>query len=401
MQKPSQTNWERVAKLTDEEIDASDIPPLDDSFFSRAKLRMPECDTDPRYDVALSFAGEDRPFVEAVARILQQDHIRIFYDRNEEVYLWGKDLGDTLDEIYRLRSRYVVLFISEHYAKKMWTNHERKSALARAMQEAQERVLPARFDNTQLPGLRPTVAYIDLRNETPESFASKVIRKISPVQAEQVGTNRSIQAPAQPPRKIEDVAGYVILGVDNDEFLPFLKLFASGPTSIDDDQTDGLYEDIYFDDFAEMREVFESIKRAVAKADESEKRGLDGQKAFERAWMDECVSRASYYAISKIGKPANAESTKLPGFKYIILGIHHDYSPMIRALRTQQLLEGLPQPCRDADEIYFKHITTVVEIPAAIQRAVNDSNGNDQEFRRLLFREIMRLQLLGSQLEEG
>ena len=41
MKKPSETNWERIEKLTDEEIDTSDIPPLNDSFFAKARLRMP------------------------------------------------------------------------------------------------------------------------------------------------------------------------------------------------------------------------------------------------------------------------------------------------------------------------------------------------------------------------
>jgi uncharacterized protein (DUF4415 family) len=38
----SQTDWERVDALNDDEIDTSDIPPLDDDFFSNAELRMPE-----------------------------------------------------------------------------------------------------------------------------------------------------------------------------------------------------------------------------------------------------------------------------------------------------------------------------------------------------------------------
>jgi hypothetical protein len=42
MNKPSQTDWERIDKLTDEEIDTSDIPPLDDWFFAKARLRMPQ-----------------------------------------------------------------------------------------------------------------------------------------------------------------------------------------------------------------------------------------------------------------------------------------------------------------------------------------------------------------------
>ena len=40
--KPSETNWTRVDEMTDEEIDTSDIPPLDETFFANAKLRVPE-----------------------------------------------------------------------------------------------------------------------------------------------------------------------------------------------------------------------------------------------------------------------------------------------------------------------------------------------------------------------
>jgi uncharacterized protein (DUF4415 family) len=38
----SQTDWARIDAMTDEEVDTSDIPPLDDSFFSNAQLRMPK-----------------------------------------------------------------------------------------------------------------------------------------------------------------------------------------------------------------------------------------------------------------------------------------------------------------------------------------------------------------------
>ncbi len=32
----SETDWARIDKMTDEEIDTSDIPPLDNAFFARA-----------------------------------------------------------------------------------------------------------------------------------------------------------------------------------------------------------------------------------------------------------------------------------------------------------------------------------------------------------------------------
>ncbi len=37
----SQTNWAKVDELSDPDIDASDIPPLDIDFFKHAELRMP------------------------------------------------------------------------------------------------------------------------------------------------------------------------------------------------------------------------------------------------------------------------------------------------------------------------------------------------------------------------
>jgi uncharacterized protein (DUF4415 family) len=37
----SKTDWERVRKMKDEEIDYTDSPELDDSFFKRAVVAMP------------------------------------------------------------------------------------------------------------------------------------------------------------------------------------------------------------------------------------------------------------------------------------------------------------------------------------------------------------------------
>ena len=38
----SRTDWERLAAMTDDEIDYSDIPALDETFFERATLHAPE-----------------------------------------------------------------------------------------------------------------------------------------------------------------------------------------------------------------------------------------------------------------------------------------------------------------------------------------------------------------------
>lgn len=41
LNKPSETDWERIDAMTDEMIDTSDIPPLSDEFFAKATWRMP------------------------------------------------------------------------------------------------------------------------------------------------------------------------------------------------------------------------------------------------------------------------------------------------------------------------------------------------------------------------
>jgi len=133
------------------------------------------------YDVCLSFAGEDRAYVERVARDLVKSGCRVFYDQYQMEELWGKDLYTHLDYIYRSAARHCVMFISKHYAKKLWAAHERQSAQARAFRENREYVLPVRFDKTEIPGVRETVGYVDLRSMRPAELATLIKKKVMPL----------------------------------------------------------------------------------------------------------------------------------------------------------------------------------------------------------------------------
>ncbi|MEV6244116.1 TIR domain-containing protein [Lentzea sp. NPDC051838] len=132
----------------------------------------------PKYDVCLSFAGENRDYVEEVARHLTDLGVSRFYDTDEQADLWGKNLVEHLDQIYRHDSRYCVMFISEAYVRKMWTKHERQSAFDRAMVDDTEYVLPVRFDDTVVPALRVGTGFIDLRNRTPRELAQMIAQKV-------------------------------------------------------------------------------------------------------------------------------------------------------------------------------------------------------------------------------
>jgi TIR domain len=132
----------------------------------------------PDYDVALSFAGEDREYLERVATLLMEAGVRVFYDRFETAKLWGSNLADHLAEVYGKRSRFVVLFISKHYPLKAWPTHERQNAQARAIREQKVVLLPARFDDTEVPGLPSTTGFVDLRELPPEGLVTLILEKL-------------------------------------------------------------------------------------------------------------------------------------------------------------------------------------------------------------------------------
>ena len=132
-----------------------------------------------RYHVALSFAGEDREYVEKVAMQLRADGVDVFYDKFEEADLWGKNLYDHLYNVYQNKAHFTVIFVSEAYKKKIWTNHERQASQARAITESSEYILPAFFDESiEVPGLLKTTGRVSLINRTPEQLAALIIKKL-------------------------------------------------------------------------------------------------------------------------------------------------------------------------------------------------------------------------------
>ena len=144
-----------------------------------------------RWDVALSFAGAQRDYVEQVAQALKARGVRCFYDADEQIELWGKYLAEELPAIYGEQAAAVVVFVSAEYAARDWTRLERRAALSRAVRERREYVLPARFDDTPLPGLLSDMVAVDLRGRTPEQFAAMIAAKLADLGISRVGRRGS------------------------------------------------------------------------------------------------------------------------------------------------------------------------------------------------------------------
>ena len=130
------------------------------------------------FDVAISYASEDREKADAVANALNRRHARVFYDKYEQATLWGEDLYVRLSDVYQNRARYCVIFCSKYYAAKLWTKHELRAAQARALQENQAYILPVRLDDTEIPGLLPTIAHLSWPPEDATTIVDTVMKKL-------------------------------------------------------------------------------------------------------------------------------------------------------------------------------------------------------------------------------
>ena len=130
------------------------------------------------YQVALSFASEQRSYVHEVARHLQARSIAVFYDGFERVQLWGRNGTEAFQEAFACQTAYVVMCVSKAYILKAWPRHERRSALSRMIEYEREYVLPVRFDDTQVPGLPEDLIFLDANQFTPAELSLMVAEKL-------------------------------------------------------------------------------------------------------------------------------------------------------------------------------------------------------------------------------
>jgi uncharacterized protein (DUF4415 family) len=73
--KSTRTDWARLAQQDDQDIDTSDIPPLTDAFFDRAKLLLPRELMDRTIqldaDILRWFKQHDQDYTQSINQVLR------------------------------------------------------------------------------------------------------------------------------------------------------------------------------------------------------------------------------------------------------------------------------------------------------------------------------------------
>jgi hypothetical protein len=136
------------------------------------------------FDVAPSFADEDRARVLEIVQRLKDLGVKVYYDEDQLVERWGLDLVEHTSDTFSRRVRYVIPFVSRHYVDERWARLQRRAAQARALEQQAEFLLPIRIDDTEVPGLASTIGYLDLRVHDTEVIAQAVKQKLAQHRAE-------------------------------------------------------------------------------------------------------------------------------------------------------------------------------------------------------------------------
>lgn len=117
------------------------------------------------FDVALSFPGEVRPLVEEVAGHLERliGPNAYFYDNNYVSQLARPALDVLLQDIYRNRSKLVVVFLSADYQRKNWCGIELRAIRDIIADREHNRIMFVRTDDGAVEGVFATDGYVDAR----------------------------------------------------------------------------------------------------------------------------------------------------------------------------------------------------------------------------------------------
>jgi transcription elongation factor Elf1 len=119
-----------------------------------------------KYDVAISFAEEDRNIALALSQSFEKIGLKAFYYTQEELLGWGNDLQRHLEQIYFVDAQYVVVLFSENYLREDKINTKLELAIIQSrMMDKSDIVymLPVRVDEklalTDYPDLENLIYY--------------------------------------------------------------------------------------------------------------------------------------------------------------------------------------------------------------------------------------------------
>lgn len=148
-------------------------------------------ETDPRFEVAFSFSGENRAIVQDMANALAQKlgKERIFYDRWHEAELARPDADIYLYQIYS-DSRLIVVFQGNNH-EQPWVQQEWNAIRNIILHKKQSsegglEILPLRFAGVDVPTVFGDIVSTDVTSLSVDELVAIVIDRLEALQIERI-----------------------------------------------------------------------------------------------------------------------------------------------------------------------------------------------------------------------
>jgi hypothetical protein len=131
-----------------------------------------------RFAVALSFPGEWRARVEAIAATLAKrvGRDRILYDRYHEAEFARPNLDLHLPALYHDETELNVVFLCKEYGEKEWCGLEWR-AIRDLIKQRREDIMLLRFDDATVQGVYGIDGYIDIKDRTTQDVATRILER--------------------------------------------------------------------------------------------------------------------------------------------------------------------------------------------------------------------------------
>ncbi len=132
------------------------------------------------YDIAVSFAAEQRDYVERTVASAKALGLAVFYDRDMTHQWWGRNFVTEQRRVYGQRTLHFVPFISTEYLARQYPRDEFSYAMLAAVRRGDDYILPVLVGDVTPPEemLHPHIGYLRAEDVTPEKLAVHMKAKV-------------------------------------------------------------------------------------------------------------------------------------------------------------------------------------------------------------------------------
>ena len=182
-----------------------------------------------------------------------------------------------------------------------------------------------------------------------------------------------------PTRKLEDLIGYFVIGLDNIVLQNFYRRLGAEtvPSNLQD-----LYshlEPLPVLNVFEVNTAVNAIQDANLRSRSAPNRG----QAFGRELQKKVVELASYHLKrKKTGAPE--PEVHIPGITYYLWGMEHSFARIVKLLRLEDTLKEPVRIERTDREVMFRDADHFLKLTTKIQEAAQNSHGDVDELDRLI-----------------